>query len=65
MEYIIDFIEIYSNINILLNPDKITKDKVEKNSLNNDITELEKQQETYEVLIRKLESDHRNHLKVI
>jgi len=44
MENIIDFIEIYSNLNN-----------------NND---LEKQQETYEILIRKLESDLRNHLKV-
>jgi hypothetical protein len=68
MENIIDFIEIYSNINLNLNPNKITKDKEEKNSKNTlslDNFELEKQQETYEILIRKLESDLRNHLKVI
>ena len=57
MENIIDFIEIYSNINLNLNPNKITKDKEEKNSKNTlslDNSELEKQQETYEILIRKL-----------
>ena len=59
MENIIDFIEIYSN----LNNNMIKDEKNMKNSLNNN-NDLEKQQETYEILIRKLESDLRNHLKV-
>ena len=55
---IYDFIEIYSNLNVTNNP------KTEKTLNNSMEKELETQQETYEILIRKLESDLRNQLKV-
>ena len=51
--------EIYTNLSSKINTNK--EEKNTDNTLNND---FEKQQEIYEILIRKLESDLRNHLKV-
>ena len=54
---IFDLIEFYSNMNKSNKEEKIPKKSFDK--------ELEAQQETYEGLIRKLESDLRNQLRVI
>ena len=58
-EYIIELFDVYAEIKT----DQTLKEN--KKNMNNIEMTLETQQESYESLIRKLESDLRNHMKVV
>lgn len=61
-EYIIEMVDIYSNMKGEFKYESTVEEKKSKES--KEINALEIQQESYESLIRKLESDLRNHMKV-
>ncbi len=63
-DYITEFVEIYSDLKSEISLKNHLQEKMRKIE-NQDSISLESQQESYESLIRKLENDLRNHMKVL
>lgn len=62
-DYITELVEIYSDLKSEININDYLNEK-KKISNDQELISLESQQESYESLIRKLENDLRNHMKV-
>lgn len=63
-DYITELVEIYSDMKSEMNSKNNLEEKKKATEEQDSIT-LESQQESYESLIRKLENDLRNHMKVL
>ncbi len=63
-DYITELVEIYSDMKTEMNSKNYLEER-KKTTEEQVLITLESQQESYESLIRKLENDLRNHMKVL